>query len=244
MNGYISKIKSLMVSNMVYGEMLLLEKFNTLRRIKMDFNDRIRIYYDAEFTGLHKDTTLISIGLVAETGSYFYAEFNDYDKSQLSDWHKENIINNLMFNSVDHHDETNKFQYKDHIHTNHLIKFNKDFIASRLLTWLNQEYVCSGKKIQFYTDCYAYDWVLLNDLICENGDALKIPEFIDYIPIDLSTLMYFKNVDPDVTREEFVDKNKIENLKQAYPFSSLNNYKHNCLWDAIISNYCFGKLCK
>ena len=27
------------------------------------------IYYDAEFTGLHKDTSLISIGLVSHNGS-------------------------------------------------------------------------------------------------------------------------------------------------------------------------------
>ena len=39
-----------------------------------------RIYYDAEFTGLHINTTLISIGMVSDSGSFFYAEFNDYDK--------------------------------------------------------------------------------------------------------------------------------------------------------------------
>jgi len=35
-----------------------------------------RIFFDTEFTGLHKDTTLISIGLIAEDGRTFYAEFN------------------------------------------------------------------------------------------------------------------------------------------------------------------------
>lgn len=35
------------------------------------------IFFDTEFTGLHKDTTLISIGLVSETGEKFYAEFDD-----------------------------------------------------------------------------------------------------------------------------------------------------------------------
>ena len=37
----------------------------------------MKIFFDTEFTGLHKNTTLISIGLVAENGKKFYAEFND-----------------------------------------------------------------------------------------------------------------------------------------------------------------------
>lgn len=44
-----------------------------------------RIFFDTEFTGLHKDTSLISIGLVSENGQKFYAEITDYDKSQIND---------------------------------------------------------------------------------------------------------------------------------------------------------------
>ena len=46
---------------------------------------KTKIFFDMEFTGLHQKTTLISIGLIAEDGRTFYAEFNDYDKSQLDD---------------------------------------------------------------------------------------------------------------------------------------------------------------
>ena len=35
-----------------------------------------KIFFDTEFTGLHQKTTLISIGLIAETGETFYAELN------------------------------------------------------------------------------------------------------------------------------------------------------------------------
>ena len=38
-----------------------------------------KVFFDMEFTGLHKNTTLISIGLVSECGKKYYAEFNDYD---------------------------------------------------------------------------------------------------------------------------------------------------------------------
>ena len=47
----------------------------------------MKIFFDTEFTGLHKDTSLISIGLVDEDGKTFYAEFLDYtcDSGLLKD---------------------------------------------------------------------------------------------------------------------------------------------------------------
>lgn len=33
-----------------------------------------KIFFDTEFTGLHQNTTLISIGLVSDEGERFYAE--------------------------------------------------------------------------------------------------------------------------------------------------------------------------
>ena len=54
-----------------------------------------KIFLDTEFTGLHKNTTLISAGLVSECGKTFYAEFSDYDKSQINDWLQDNVIKNL-----------------------------------------------------------------------------------------------------------------------------------------------------
>lgn len=34
----------------------------------------MNLYFDTEFTGLKKNTNLISVGIVAETGDKFYAE--------------------------------------------------------------------------------------------------------------------------------------------------------------------------
>ena len=42
----------------------------------------MKVFFDTEFTGLHQNTTLLSIGLVAENGRSFYAEFMDYDYGQ------------------------------------------------------------------------------------------------------------------------------------------------------------------
>ena len=56
----------------------------------------INLYFDAEFTGLHKDTTLISIGIVSASGESFYAEFNDFADYQITPWIKENVLSNTV----------------------------------------------------------------------------------------------------------------------------------------------------
>lgn len=55
----------------------------------------MNLYFDCEFTGLRKDTTLISLGIVAEDGRKFYADFCDYDRSQCDDWILDNVLSNL-----------------------------------------------------------------------------------------------------------------------------------------------------
>ena len=55
----------------------------------------MKLFFDTEFTGLHKDTTLISIGIVSEDGRKFYAEFSDFDIRQCDNWIKENVLRNL-----------------------------------------------------------------------------------------------------------------------------------------------------
>ncbi len=36
----------------------------------------MKVFFDTEFTGLRKDTTLVSIGMIAENGETFYAMQN------------------------------------------------------------------------------------------------------------------------------------------------------------------------
>lgn len=57
----------------------------------------MRLFFDMEFTGLHKNTTPISIGIVSEDGKKFYAEFADYDRNQCNDWILENVIAHMRF---------------------------------------------------------------------------------------------------------------------------------------------------
>ena len=131
------------------------------------------IYFDTEFTGLHKNTTLISIGLVSHDGREFYAELTDYDQSQVDDWLRENVISNL---------------------TGEGIVGNKETVANALREWLGQ-----FNSVTMVSDCLAYDWVLFCDLF---GHAFNIPKNVYYIPLDLSTMLVACGIDPDINRRE------------------------------------------
>ena len=68
----------------------------------------MKIFFDTEFTGLHKDTTLISLGAISEDGQTFYAEFTDYDKSQVDGWIHDHIIKSTKFLCPDYEETGDK----------------------------------------------------------------------------------------------------------------------------------------
>ena len=143
-----------------------------------------KIFFDFEFTGLHRNTTPISFGAIKEDGSKFYYEFNDYNKFQIDEWLQKNVINNLnknIPNDVDYDIGNRK-------------NFKRLFLA-----WL-------GKKdiYEFYGDVIAHDWVLFIDLLADYFDGYpKLPASIYYIPFDLATLFKAKGIDPDISRAGF-----------------------------------------
>jgi hypothetical protein len=75
-----------------------------------------------------------------------------------------------------------------------------------------------------WSDCYAYDWVLLCDVF---GGAFRIPDCVYYIPFDLSTLLKLRGIDPDINREAYAERT--------------SDWKHNALWDARIIKACYEK---
>ena len=62
----------------------------------------MKLFFDTEFTGLRKDTTLISIGIVSEDDRTFYAELTDYDRQQAeeNEWVKENVMTQLRCEEI------------------------------------------------------------------------------------------------------------------------------------------------
>lgn len=143
-----------------------------------------RVYFDTEFTELHQKTTLISIGLVSDDGSEFYAEFTDFDPAQVTPWISDNVLANLHL--------TKAFERIDR---KTFVKGESAFVVTHLREWLADQ-----GEVQIWSDCLAYDWVLFCELF---GGALKIPKTIYYIPFDLCTLLLAKEIDPDISREKF-----------------------------------------
>lgn len=178
---------------------------------------KTKIFFDTEFTGLHQYTTLISIGLIAETGQTFYAELTDYDKTQIDDWLQKNVISKLLFNEPIHEQWTNRNL------SNLECCGSKDFVRTELRLWLSQ-----FVKVEMWSDCLSYDWVLFNQLF---GHAFNIPSNVYYIPFDICTLFKTKGIDPDINRESFAGIQSDEDAR-----------KHNALWDAIIIKRCYEKL--
>jgi hypothetical protein len=172
----------------------------------------MKVFFDTEFTGLHQNTTLISIGCVAEDGRTFYAEFTDYDRSQVDQWIRDNVIANTWC-------EQHNVSY-DQLPAWLMAVGNKELISKRLAKWLSQ-----FDRVEMISDCLAYDWVLFCELF---GGALNIPKNVYYIPFDLPTALLRHEKDPDINREEFAGLS--------------GGSKHNALWDAKVIKACWEKL--
>lgn len=59
----------------------------------------MKIFFDTEFIELHKNITLICVGLKSEDNRQFYAEIIDYDERQYDDWISENMINSFYIHN-------------------------------------------------------------------------------------------------------------------------------------------------
>jgi hypothetical protein len=185
--------------------------------------NKTKIFLDSEFTGLHQKTTLISIGLISECGKKFYAEFTDYDETQVDDWVKENVISNLNFNEL-----TNSGLLISRDMDCLEVKANTNSVKEQLEKWLSQ-----FGEVEIWSDCLSYDWVLFNQIF---GHAFNIPKNVYYIPFDICTLFRNSGIDPDINREEFAFDGLLPDLTKKS--------KHNALFDAIVIKKCFEKLCK
>ena len=175
---------------------------------------KTKIFFDTEFTGLHQNTTLISIGLVSECGKTFYAELTDYDQTQIDDWLQKNVIENLTLKNKG---------LNEVYETIDKMTFKGDLKHLKLAL---EYYFKQFNAVEIWSDCLSYDWVLFNQIF---GHAFNIPKNIYYIPFDICTLFYAKGIDADISREEFSEM-------------SDGSQKHNALWDAKVICQCFTKL--
>ena len=166
------------------------------------------LFYDFEMTGLHKNTTPISIGIVSEDGKKFYAEFVDFDFNQVNDWITKNVLDNLFLKKlyptvVPELLEKQICEWKKDGYeisklpcvATGLVMFEskrtkngftevvgtRQWISESLIGWLSQ-----FNKIQFVSDVCHYDFVLLIDLLTNGETALDLPKNISAVCHDLN----------------------------------------------------------
>lgn len=199
----------------------------------------MKIFFDTEFTGLHKDTTLISIGLVSEDGKTFYAEFNDYDKSQVNEWIKENVIDNLLMKEPLPGEEEFYLaaRCEDNLTGNDLfdsytvqLRGDKKIIATELNKWLKQ-----FDSVELISDVCHYDMVLLIDIF---GDAFSLPKNVCPVCYDINQdISKYYNI----SQLEAFDYSREDILKEKN--NQIIGAKHNALYDALVIKEIY-KICK
>ena len=130
----------------------------------------MKIFLNTQFTGLHKDTTLVSIGMIAEDGRELYRELNDYDKTQIDTYIQANVIKSC---------------------------FGVNQINTRQLRKQIREFIKPYDSVEIWGDVLAYDWVLFCNIF---GGAEHLPKKIYDIPFDFSTMLKMQRIDPDIDR--------------------------------------------
>jgi hypothetical protein len=184
----------------------------------------MKVFFDTEFTGLHKNTTLISLGCVDDNGRTFYAEFTDYDKSQVDDWINENVIKSLSYAK-----KNSFFRKNGAFEHDWRIRGDKTMVRETLDEWLSQY-----TFVELVSDVCHYDMVLLIDLF---GDAFSLPENVNPSCHDINQDIaeFYGNV----TERWAFEKSREEILKECG--ETIVGVKHNALYDAqvirVIYNY-------
>ena len=177
----------------------------------------MKIFFDTEFTGLHKNTTLISIGMIDENKRSFYAEFTDYDESQCDDWIKENVINHLRRKGT----HNLYMEGYDKINKETSIVGTKNQVKEKLEDWLS-----IYDEVELVSDVCHYDMVLFIDIF---GTAWDLPRCINPACHDINQdiARYYELTETeafDYSRERLLDNCNIK----------IEGYKHNSLYDAKV----------
>ncbi|GAB1351293.1 hypothetical protein MASR1M12_00230 [Erysipelotrichia bacterium] len=195
-----------------------------------------RIFLDFEFTGLHQNTTPISLGIISDCEKTFYAEFNDYNLFQVDQWIEENVLKKLRFSPPPRGQQEHFMacRAKDNpigndIYASYSVELrgHKCDIRKELERWLSQ-----FDRVEVWGDCMAYDWMLFCQIF---GHAFNIPKNVYYIPFDLCTLLKSRGIDPDINREDFARGGE-------YWYTEDQIKKHNALWDAKVIKACVDRI--
>lgn len=182
-----------------------------------------KIFFDTEFTGLRKDTTLISIGLISEEGFGFYGEFTDYDIDQCDDFVYDNVLPYLLQNGCV--DLKNFLSEKIEIDT---IIGNRFAIRKKLTSWLKFNF----DRVDLVSDVCHYDMVLFADIF---DGAMNLPKCVTPVCYDINQdIATYYNISNglafDKNREDILADFGINNPSKYFGIGT----KHNSIYDALV----------
>ena len=220
----------------------------------------MKVYFDTEFTGLdHRNPQLISIGMIAESGEKFYAEFTDYDKKLINDWVQENVIEKTILYTRKHGglqwDDSIKYiseHYPGTARVNALgftyVVGDTRYILEKLNKWLDIISEHGAEQIQLISDVCHYDMYLLCNQVF--GGAFNLPSFVNPVCYDICQDLTIKVSIPSVFNcfsEDILDlpTANAEVMKHAFDASREvickvyndelpKGDKHNALYDAEV----------
>jgi hypothetical protein len=169
-------------------------------------------FVDAEFTGEHAATTLVSLGIVGDSGPGLSVTFNDYARGQVTPWLRENVLAHI--------DESKSVSRAEGYE-----------IVSR---WF-EEY-SRGEPVSIVSAGKLSDVLLLFELWHiafperEYFHHLHcLPPYLNHAAhFDLPTVFMLAGVDPNVDREEFIGH-------------SIGGTRHEALHDAEVVRECFRR---
>jgi len=173
------------------------------------------VFIDAEYTGEHAHTTLVSLGLVTMDGRELYLTLNDYDRDQVTDWLIKNVLS--MIDQKTMVDSVTAYR--------------------RLDKWLKE--VAGDGRICLVSAGLGSDLLLLFELYRHSRPNLKyfhalhcLPHFLNHVEhFDLNTLFFAAGENAASDRDAFLS-------------NSISGNRHDALHDARLAKGCFIKLVK
>jgi hypothetical protein len=169
-------------------------------------------FLDAEFTGEHAKTTLVSLGIVGMGDESLSVTFNDYDVDQVTPWLRENVLS--------------------------LIDESKSVSSSTgyeiVSSWF--ETYSAGDRVSLVSAGKLTDILLLFELWHFGFPGRRYFHHLHCLPkclnhaahFDLPTILFLAGIDPNIDREEFGG-------------DQLTGTRHEALYDALVVRECFRR---
>lgn len=169
-------------------------------------------FVDAEFTGEHQRTTLVSLAVVGTGDEQIYLTFDGYDHDQVTPWLEENVLGHI--------DPASAVSYVEGYR--------------RLAAWF--EGYSAGELVSLVSVGKTLDLVLLFELWHHAHPERKyfhnlycLPDYLNHSAhFDLPTIFWLAGLSPDLDREKLVE-------------GAIHGRRHDALYDALVVRECFNR---